>query len=94
MPTKKLLLFFCCIQAVGALSLPFANVHSNVLALLLVAVCLFPGTIIFQLLPEMTSSSSSMGTAIGIALAISINAVVWYAIIHFAHSVRRRHLKR
>lgn len=87
---KKWIIIFCCVQAIGAICLPLANVHSNVIALLLVVVFLFPGTIIFGIFPEIRDSSASM--AIAVAVYVSVNAAAWYAVSKIQRIVRSRWL--
>ena len=79
---KKFWIVFVCTQALGVVSLPFANVHSNGLALLVAVFLLFPGTIAFQILPSSLLPQ--------VVLAVSLNLVFWYGLTALVLKLRKR----
>lgn len=76
-----------CAQLAGVLSVPFANVHSNGFALLVMTVCLLPG----YLLAGLWFHTAVSWTAV----SVITNLVFWYVIFSLASRIRQyRNMKR
>ena len=68
---KQFWLVLACAQAIGLISVPFANVHSSFLALLLMVVLLFPGF-------EVAGLFAADDLPVLIAIAVAFNVLFWY----------------
>ena len=68
---KKFWIVLACSQAIGVISLPFANVHSNGLAFLLMIVLLFPGL-------EVAALFAPDDLPVLIPIAVAFNVLFWY----------------
>lgn len=96
---KRFWIILACTQIIGILCAPFANVHSNVPALLATVLLLLPGNLVagalLELLPGFATclSKNELGCVlVGTCLSAVLNVTLWYG-LRTAIGKRRAHTR-